>query len=29
MNWIEFRYTMIVASVWAFGLTIAFAWRVG
>ena len=29
MNSLEFRYTMLVAFGWAFGLTIAFAWRIG
>lgn len=29
MNALEFRYTMIVACIWAFGLTVAFAWRIG
>lgn len=29
MNALEFRYTMILISLWAFGLTVAFAWRIG
>jgi len=29
MSALEFRYTMIAVSAWAFGLTVAFAWRIG